>query len=93
MDRVRREVLVRRLLRPFLGEEDEAAHEPLKLGRVRGEEGLQVFVRVVDRAGLFGGRGREQAKVLGAAEVEFESRRPKSGVVRSRDCAGNDTGR
>ena len=72
MDRVRREVLVRRLLRPFLGEEDEAAHEPLELGRVQGEEGLQVLVGVVDRSGLFGGRGCEKAEVLGAVEVEFE---------------------
>ena len=75
MDRVRREVLVRRLLHALLGEEDEAAHEPLELGRVRGEERLLVLVRVVDRSGLLGGRGREQAEVLGAVEVEFEGRR------------------
>ena len=49
-----------------------------ELGRVQGEERLEVLVRVVNRSGLLGqlgGRGHEEAEVLGAVEVEFEGRK------------------
>ena len=48
-DRVRGEVLTRRLLHAFLWEEDKAAHKALELGRVRGEDWVEVVVGAVDR--------------------------------------------
>ena len=45
---------------------------------MRGEEWLEVLVRIVNRSGFLGqlgGRGCEEAEVLGAVEVEFEGRK------------------
>ena len=86
VDRVRREVLVRRHLHPLLGEEDEAAHGTLEFGRVRGGKWLEVVAGVVNRSGLFGWRGCEKAEDRGTRSGGDGIRGPKSGIVKRHGC-------
>lgn len=75
VDQVQHEIFVWQLLHALLGKEDQAAHETFELSQVRGEERQKVLVHIVNRFRLLGGRGHEEAEVLGAVEVEFEGRR------------------